>query len=458
MKQATKLPPGPPRRPFVGSGKPFQTNPLQFLRELQQTYPRMATIYAGNEPLIFCFRPEHVRYCLIEHPRSFAKPKRSNLRVLLGEGLLTTDGELHRQQRRLVQPGFHKQRVESYAGIMTDMTQEMLAEWQPNSEINISQAMQGLTLRIIAKTLFNIDSLERARELGDAFDMVIDVSRRRRRGPFTMPFTSYGKALIGKRILDKFVYDIINERRKNRGDRGDVLSMLLEAEEEDAVLMSNKRVHDHVLTFVAAGHETAQNTMSWTFYLLSQHPDVREKLVNELRAVLNDRVPTVEDLADLPYLEQVINESWRFYPPAWIMSRRCIEPVEIDGYRFPTDTLFFLSQWVLHHQPDIWGDPENFRPERWEPASGQKIPQGAYYPFGGGPHTCIGMPFAVMETKLLLATILQHYTPEVVPGYPVVLQPRVTLRPKYGIHMTLLPTPDRGVPTTSSASAKTDGQ
>jgi cytochrome P450 len=325
---------------------------------------------------------------------------------------------------------------------MTDLTQEMVEEWQPGAEVNISQEMQHLTLRIIARSLFNIESRERADELGRAFDTVINASRRRfGKVRLQLPFTSYGRALIGKRTLDKFVYEIINERRKDRRDQGDVLSMLLEAEDEGTD-MSNKQVHDHVLTFVAAGHETAQNTMSWTFYLLSQHPEVRDKLLNELRTVLNGRVPTVDDLAHLPYLDQVINESWRFYPPAWIQSRRSIEPVELDGYRFPTGSVFMLSQWVMHHLSDVWGDPENFRPERWDPVSGQKPPQGAYFPFGGGPRICIGMPFAQMETRLLLATILQRYTPELVPGFPVVIQPRVTLRPKYGIHMTLRPTPN----------------
>ncbi len=219
---------------------------------------------------------------------------------------------------------------------------------------------------------------------------------------------------------------------------GDVLSMLLQAQDEGNT-MTDRQVHDQILTFIAAGHETAQNTLSWTFYLLSQHPAVYEKLLAQLRSVLNGRAPTIADLTQLPYLEWVINESWRVYPPAWIQGRRAIEDFELDGYRFPAGTVFFLSQWVLHNLPDIWGDPEVFRPERWDPAETQKLPQGAYFPFGAGPRICIGMPFAQLETKVLLATIVQHYTPQLVRGFRVVLQPRITLRPKYGMHMVLEP-------------------
>lgn len=445
MQNNLQLPPGPRGLPFIGNLHQFQNNPLSFFRETQQQYPRMATVYLGKEPFVLCFRPEHVRYILIEQARKFAKPGRGgfNLRFLLGDGLLTIDGDFHRQQRRLVQPAFHKHRVENYADIMVQMTQEMLAEWQPESEVNISQEMQYLTLRIIAKALFNLDSRTVASELGLAFDKVINRSRRQlnilERMGLALPFSAYGKAMAGKRTLDTFVYDLIAQRRAEGHDTGDVLSMLLAAQDEGNT-MTDKQVHDQVLTFIAAGHETAQNTLSWTFYLLSQHPEAREKLLSELQTVLDGRAPTVADLAHLPYLEWVINESWRILPPAWTQGRRSIEEVELDGYHFPAGTFFIVSQWVLHHLPDIWGDPETFRPERWEPANGQKVPQGAYFPFGAGPRICIGMPFAQMETKLLLATILQKYTPRLVPGFQVVLQPRVTLRPKHGIRMILEPT------------------
>jgi cytochrome P450 len=445
MQNDSQLPLGPRGLPFIGNAHQFQNKPLSFFRETQRQYPRLATIYVGKQPIVLCFRPEHVRFILVEQARKFAKPNRGrfNLRFLLGDGLLTSDGEFHRQQRRLVQPAFHKHRVESYADIMVQMTQEMLASWQPESQVNISQEMQYLTLRIIAKALFNLDSPAIASKLGQAFDNVINHGRRRLdiwgRLGLALPFSSYGKAMAGKRTLDTFVYNLIAQRRAEGRDTGDVLSMLLAAQDEGHT-MTDKQVHDQVLTFIAAGHETAQNTLSWTFYLLSQHAEVREKLLGELQNVLDGQAPTVADLAHLPYLEWVINESWRILPPAWMQGRRALEEVELDGYHFPAGTFFIVSQWVLHHQPDIWGDPETFRPERWNPSNGQKVPQGAYFPFGAGPRICIGMPFAQMETKLLLATILQKYTPRLVPGFSVEPQPRVTLRPKHGMRMILEPT------------------
>ena len=439
----SKLPPGPKGLPFFGSAFAFQGDPLRFVRRLQHEYGEMAMVYAGKLPFVFCFRPEHVRYFLTEQQKNFKKANRSrnNLKRLLGDGLLTIDGEDHRQQRRLVQPAFHKRRIESYAHVMRQYTQEMLATWQSYAEIDMSQAMQQLTLRIIGQTLFHVDLLDRSRAIGQAFTDLIE----RPIGPFRslvrLPFLTRKqeqKAWAGKELIDDFVYELIRQRRAAGQDTGDVLSMLLAAQDEGNIL-SDTQIHDHVLTFVAAGHETAQNTLSWTFYLLSRNPAVRHKLQEELRAVLGGRVPTVDDLPRLPYLGWTINEACRMIPPAWIISRQAIDAFDLEGYHFPAGTVIILSQWVIHHLQDIWGDPEVFRPERWQPEEAQKIPQGAFFPFGMGPRICIGMPFAEMETRLLLATILQQYTPELVPGFPVVPLPCVTLRPKYGMKMILEP-------------------
>ena len=427
----------------------LRRDPLSFVREIQQTYGRMSTVQFGKQQVVMFLRPEHVRYLLVEKPRNFVKYDLGNLRFLLGDGLLTSDGDFHRQQRRLVQPAFHKHRVEGYADTMVHLTEEMLEQWQPGSEVDISREMQQLTLRIILKALFNLDSPTQSASLGRAITTVITNSIRNfgsvRRLRLDLPFTRYGRMMAGKRELDTFVYNLIKQRRADGRDVGDVLSMLLQAQDEGNT-MTDKQIHDQVFTFIAAGHETARNTMSWTFYLLSQHPHVLEKLLAELHTVLQGRSPSVDDLPHLPYLDWVINESWRVYPPAWILIRRAVDAFDLDGYHFPAGTIAVLSQWVLHHLPDIWGDPGVFRPERWDPARGQQVPQWAYFPFGGGPLICIGMPFAELETRLLLATILQHYTPRLVPGFKVVPQPRVTLRPKYGMHMILETTPAE-VPT-----------
>ena len=399
MNKTSELPRGPRGLPVLGNALDFQRRPLEFFRELQRTYGDMATIHIGRMPAVLFFRPEHVRYFLQEHPRNFTKANRNSpLHQFLGDGLLTIEGDFHRQQRRLVQPAFHKKRVDGYGEIMVQFTQEMLDTWQPGSEIDISSAMQQLTLRIILKALFNLDSQEQVVVLGSAFNGVINNTQRqifrnyRRR--LRLPFTQYSKSIDAKHTLDSFVYDMIAQRRADASDHdyGDVLSMLLASEDEGNV-MTDKQIHDQVLTLIAAGHETAQNTLSWTFYLLSQNPDcAHEAGAGAAFTVLAGRAPTLSDLPSLPYLDWVVNESWRVYPPAWTLGRRAVEAYDLDGHHFPAGTVGIISQWVMHNLPDIWGDPENFRPERWDPANEQKIPQGAYFPFGLGPRICIGMP------------------------------------------------------------------
>jgi cytochrome P450 len=438
------LPPGPPRLPVVGNVFQFRRDPLTFVSGVQRSFGRLATIHMGNAPVVLFFRPDHVRYFLVDQAGNFTSSQfNQNLRQVLGDGLLTIDGDFHRQQRRLIQPAFHKRRVEGYAAIIVQHTQEMLdREWQPGARIDISQVMRDLTLRIVAKSLFDVDLKEDHPELGEAFTRVIEnpvsLPFSIRTLPVDLPFTVYGKHMEGLRILNAYVYGLIKRRRAEGRDTGDVLSMLLSAQ-EDGVSMTDRQIRDQTMTLFAAGHETTANALAWTFYLLSEHPAVTAKLAAELHSVLSGRAPGVDDLPNLPYLDRVVSESMRLYPPAWTVGRRAIEPFELEGYRFPAGTTAMLSQWVLHRLPDIWGDPTAFRPERWDPQNGQKIPAGAYFPFGAGPRMCIGMPFAQLEARLLLAIILQHYSPKLVPGYPVVPRPRVTLRPRYGIQVTLEP-------------------
>jgi cytochrome P450 len=443
----TTLPPGPRRLPYIGNLLSLRQDPLGFLQQLQQTYGNMATIYLGRMPMVLLFRPEYVRYVLVEHPRNF-----SNRGVvqedqgIASEGLLTIDGEKHRQQRRAVQPAFHKKVVESYAMIIEQYTQELLKTWHPGDRVDLSSAMQQLTLRIVSKCLFNIDLSNQLNALGDAFNNMIGSSTSVAEDFLNIridnPLTGYGKRRAAMRQLDILIYTLIAQRREDDREHNDVLSMLMSAQsgEEPETKLTDKQIHDHIVTFLAAGHETTAIALVWTFYLLSKHPQVREKLLDEIRTVLADRAPTVDDLASLPYLDWVLSESMRLYPPAWMQMRFVDKGFELDGVRLPPGTLLMLSQWVIHRLPDIWEDPEVFRPERWDPENAQQIPPGAYFPFGGGPRICIGMPFAQLEARLILATILQHYVPQTAPGYKPELQPVITLRPKRNLHVTLMPT------------------
>ncbi len=436
----TSLPPGPRPLPVVGNMLQFSKDQLGYLEYLQRTYGNMATLYAGKTPIVQLFQPEHVRYILTENPRNFTNREiAENLQKLIGDGLLTIDGDAHRQQRRLVQPAFHRKRIENYAGIMVQHTEDMLSTWNTEHTLDMAREMQELTLRIVARCLFNVDLSKEVNELGQAFTDMISNPVGMIEGMLGLridqPFTAYGRRMAAKRKVDAFIYNLIEQRRAEGGDRGDVLSMLLEDQGEEGNL-NDTQVHDHIMTFVAAGHETTSNALTWTFYLLSQHPQVREKLRNELNTVLGGRAPTLEDTPQLTYTEWVLNESMRMYPPAWVQGRKAIEAFELDGYSFPAGTMVMFSQWILHRRPDIWGDPEVFRPERWE--EGQKVPAWAYFPFGGGPRMCIGMPFAQLEAKLLLATIFQRYTPLIIPGSKKVeLDPLITLRPKDGMPMLL---------------------
>ena len=448
QKTKTMLPPGPRRLPYIGNLLSLRQDPLGFLQQLQRTYGNMATIYVGKNPAVLLFRPEHVRYVLVEHPRNF-----SNRALLQGnsgdgfasEGLLTIDGEKHRQQRHAVQPAFHKKQVEVYAAIMEQYTQELLKTWHPGDTVDMSRAMQALTLRIVSKCLFSIDLSSQLGPLSDAFDGVIGSSTSMAEDLLNIridnPITGYGKRMAALRQLDMLVYTLIAQRRDDDRDYHDVLSMLMSAQsgEEPGTKLTEKQIHDHILTFLAAGHETTAITLVWTFYLLSQYPQVRIKLQDEIRSVLAGRVPTLDDLARLPYLDWVLNESMRLYPPAWLQLRFVAKESELGGVRLPVGTMVILSQWVTHRLPDIWQDAEAFKPERWDPANGQQIPPGAYFPFGGGPRTCIGMPLAQMEARLILTSILQHYTPQPAPGYAPGFQPVITLRPKQHLRATLMP-------------------
>jgi cytochrome P450 len=418
--------------------------PLPFSRELQRNYGAMATVYLGKRPVLFVFRPEHIRYVLLENPFNFVRQGSKGVKLFLGDALLTMDGDAHRQQRKIVLPAFHKQRVNKHAYIMTQFTQEMLDEWKGEKLVDMADEMQKLTLRIIRKTLFSVDSLKPTTRLARAFDAVLSTGPIRKSiFPLFMDRRLLPKVVRDVSVVDAFVYDIIARRRTEEKDTGDILSLLLTAQEE-GVALTDKQVYDHVLTFVVAGTDTVRNTLVWTFYLLSQNPQVAEKLLAELHTVLAGRLPALEDLPNMPYLEWVINESWRFYPPAWTQPPRlALNDFELDGYYIPAKTPVIMCQWVLHNLQDIWGDPENFRPERWDPTNEQKIPQGAYFPFGLGHHLCIGMSYAQVETKLLLATILQRYAPQLASAARVALLPRTSLRPKYGMLMRLETTSDQ---------------
>jgi cytochrome P450 len=463
------LPPGPKGLPFLGNVLQFRRDQLSFLLHLEQTYGRMTTIHIGKTPVVLFFRPEHIRYILTENPRNFTNREvagglifgnllvltllarnftnkvTQGLHDLVGDGLLTTDGDFHRWHRRLLQPAFSKRRVENYAELIVDYTRETIERWQPGAEVDIAHDMQALILRMIMKILVDIDLVEQDTEVGQIIDAVLGQPVGLLEGllnfQIDLPITPYGKRMAAMRNGNTYIYNLIDQRLADMRDVGDILSILLQAQEkDDADAVTKRQVRDELVSLLAAGHETTTNTLAWTFYLLSEHPAVLERVLAELQAVLAGRDPQVDDLPKLVYCDWVIKESMRLYPSAWTQGRQAVEAFDLDGYHFPAGTMLMFSQWVLHRLPDIWGDPEVFRPERWDPVHEQKVPQWSYFPFGGGSRICMGMSLAQLQVRLVLAVILQRYVPRLLPDHPVVPLPLITLRVKGGLYMKLEPT------------------
>ncbi len=345
-----RFPDGPRPRPILGSSLDFSHDPLGYLTDLHRAYGDAATVhFMRGYSLVGLFTPAATHDVLAGQPRNFTSREFNFvLHRVLGDGLLTIDGDFHRSQRRMVQPAFHRKRIEHYAVTMTDHTQEQLATWHPGETRDVAVEMQRLTLRIVAKTLFNVDLQKSSNHLGQAFTDVITFPNARRLSWKTLlrinaPFTPYGRYRRGIDTLDSAIYAIIAERRKSREDTGDMLSMLLQAQDDDESLMTDKQVRDETMTFFGAGHETTANALAWTFYLLSQNPAVRDTLQEELRRVLAGRVPTAEDLPQLVYTGMVLKEAMRIFPPVWAIGRRAVEDFTIGDYHLPAGQTVLMS-------------------------------------------------------------------------------------------------------------------
>ena len=364
------------------------------------------------------------------------------LRNLLGDGLLTSEDELHLRQRRMIQPIFHRQRIAGYADTMVSLTKDVIGGWQDGVTLDIHAEMTHLTLLIVAKTLFDADLESDTDEIGKLVTMLM-TSLTHNPGLLAdlllrLPLPSTKRILNGRARLESLMDAMIAERRVG-GDRGDLLSMLIAAQddEDEQHHMSDQQVRDEVLTLFLAGHETTANALTWTLYLLSQEPEVACRLQAEVDGVLAGHNPTYADVETLPYTRMVLSESMRLYPPAWRMSREAVEQVEIGGYTLPKGSIVLLSQWIVHHDERYYPEPMKFDPGRWTPDKVVTRPKMAYFPFGAGPRLCIGEAFAWMEGILILAIIAQKWELTIEQGFPVALQPEITLRPKHGMPMQL---------------------
>lgn len=390
----------------------------------------------------FLNRPDLIEFVLVRNHANLLKDHVvQNSRWFFGNGLLTSEGEEWKRQRRLAQPAFYRERITSYAGIMTDYTEQMLSHWEDGTTLDVHQEMMNLTLQIVVRTLFGVEA-DKINEISGALNtMMRHTAGIRLLFPPTarhLPLPGMGAVRRAIKQLNDTVVGIINVRRVRGGEQSrDLLSMLMAARDEDGSAMSATELRDQVLTFLMAGHETTALALTWTWYLLSQNPAVEQKLHEELDKVLGHGPPTLKDFPALVYTDGVIKESMRLYPPAWSLAREVASEFEVEGYRIPARSNVVMSQWLLHHDARYFANPNSFDPDRWGTEACQKLPRFAYFPFGGGPRQCIGAGFATMEAVLLLATIASRFRLRLVERQAVIPVPSFTLRPKYGLQMTL---------------------
>ncbi|MBX5490551.1 MAG: cytochrome P450 [Chloroflexi bacterium] len=440
-----RLPPGPRGLPVVGSALAYLRSPLRTVEQAHARYGRAFTLPWFGYPLVWLIGPEAHRLLLSEQPQRFLwRPALANLIPLLGEGLLVTDGAEHDRLRRLMLPAFQRQRLDAYLPIIWDYAQRTAAHWRPGQVVEINAAMRVLTLNVAARCFLGVELGRDSAALSRAFFAM---------GPYlelqwpfhllrlALPCTAYGQFRRGLRQLDAFVYQLLATKRADPdlASHDDALSALLRARDTDGTGLTSRQLRDQAVTLLAAGHNTTAHGLSWTLYLLARHPAVLAQLLDEHRRVLGGGVPTPEHVRALTYTEQVIKEALRLYPPAWAGARVTAEEVRFQQYVLPPGTTVAYCQWLSHRLPDVFAQPLHFLPERWAPEGGETHPPFAYVPFGGGARLCLGMAFALLEMKLVLAALLARWRLVLVPGQRVVPQPTVTLAPRDGIRFRVEP-------------------
>ena len=437
---AAVVPEGPKGGRVMGNMKEFNRDSLAFVERCAREFGDVVLTRFLYVPAYFIFNPEHIEYVLASGSKNFVKAMslRSPFFLrLVGNGLVTSEGDFWRRQRRLAQPAFHRERVNAYGETMVAFAERMMARWREGQTLDAHEAMMMLTQAIVASTLFSADVSGEADEIGAALSFIVR--------PFSsqatlrwildnrLPTPAHLRFNAAVRKIDRFIYRIIAERRASGEDTGDLLSMLLRAQDDDGTQMTDRQLRDELMTLFLAGHETTALALTWAWVLLSQNAEAEKRLHEELDEVLGGRTPTVEDLPGLRYCEWVVKESMRLYPPAYAVGREAVRDCEIGGFRVPAGMQIFAFQWVVHRDARWFEEPEEFRPERWGEDVASRLPKYAYFPFGGGPRQCIGNSFAMMEAVLLLATVARRFRLRLPQGHEVELLPAMSLRPKGGV-------------------------
>ena len=437
-----RVAPGPKGLPYLGSVLEARRDPIGLFARTRAELGDVVRFKFGPIHYHLVNDPDAIKHVLVDNAKAYTKSRNYvGLKVVLGEGLLTSEGDAWRRQRKLAQPAFHKSRLDGFARSMASSTRDLLARWQAEGDaktFDIHAEMMRLTFRIVGLTLFSTDVDDDACEVGPALDIAMHWANAHAESfvpiPRFVPTPANVRFNRAMKTLDRVVNGMIETRRHRENPGDDLLGMLMSAVDEDGGRMSDRQLRDELLTMVLAGHETTANLLTWTFVLLSRHPEVAQRVREEAIAVLgSDRDPTLDDVKSLPYARMVLDEGMRLYPPAWTFERQATERDVIGGYTVEPGHVVAISPYILHRHPAYWENPETFDPERFSPARSQGRGKYTYLPFGGGPRTCIGNHFALMEAQIILAMIARDYRVDLDPSHPVVLEPVITLRPKHGI-------------------------
>jgi cytochrome P450 len=426
-------------------------SPILLFEYLLKTYGNIAHYRFMGTPIVFLNDPRYIQSVLVQEAHHFVKERTvRRMKILLGEGLITSDDPIHIRQRRIAAPAFHRQRIAAYGDRIVSIAAHQREQWKAGQTIDIAAASMALSLEIVARTLFDTEVTPDIRAINDEVNTIMRlynfiVAFPRIESVLHLPIPGVIKFRRSKARLDAVVNRLITEHReaakREEPDKGDLLSMLLASRYEGGGAMSDEQVRDEVLTIFLAGYETVANALAWTWYLLSRHPEVEAKLHAELDAVLgvgsDARLPTLADYGNLRYTEQVFAESMRLYPPAWAMGRMAVDDVKLGPYDIPAGAHVFFSQYIMSRTPEYFPDPLRFDPERFTAEAKAARPKFTYFPFGGGSRQCIGESFAWMEGVFSIATIAQRWRMEYLGATPPVPQAKITLRPRDPLRMRL---------------------
>ena len=436
------FPPGPKGSFLGGSLRAFMDRRLDFFLDVARNHGDLASFRFSPQRIFLASHPDLIEKVLVTDARHYIKHFGARMyKPVLGNGLVTSEGNFWLRQRKLAQPAFLKNRVLGYAPIMSELTERMLDRWRPGERVDIHGEFSNLTSAIALKTLFGLDDHEDRNEfvtaLRSAFFMLSAKFRSLVRAPLWMPTPRNLRLKRAIAHLDRVVNGYIAAGRARREPGDDLLSRLVLARDDDGAPMTDRQLRDEAMTLYLAGHETTALTLSWSWLLLARHPEAAAKLTAEWDRVLAGRSPLPDDLPYLPYTDAVITEAMRVYPPVYLIGREALRDLELGGYRVPRGATVFMSQWVSHRDPRYFADPEKFQPERWEDGLAKRLPKYVYYPFGGGPRVCIGNTFALMEAAILLATVGQRYEFTLADDAVIDVNPQITLLPANGIPAVL---------------------